>query len=200
MSQEKKTSQSRILILDSAADLFTTKGYRATTMRDIALQAEMKAGSVYYHFESKEEILREIMRIGITQVLTRVQDSLERLGDEASFSDKLFSIIEAHLDCLLNEENSYTSANVRIFRLAPAEVRTGNLPIRDQYEGFWTELLEQAQKKGDLRKDIDLKTLRLLIFGAMNWSLEWYSPKGRKSVGSICQELTDVILNGIRPR
>ena len=47
-------------VLDAGAKLFATKGYKATTMRDIASEAGMLPGSLYYHFESKQDLLLEI--------------------------------------------------------------------------------------------------------------------------------------------
>jgi len=61
MDQETKSAQSRRVILDSALDLFSHQGYRATSVRDIATRAELSTGNVYHHFPDKESILRALL-------------------------------------------------------------------------------------------------------------------------------------------
>ena len=61
LSVPPKSHVSRDLILRVAAQLFRQQGYSATTLRQIADKAGMKAGSIYYHFDSKTAILDEIL-------------------------------------------------------------------------------------------------------------------------------------------
>src|SRR5260221_3682457 len=61
----KRAEVSRQQILDVAAKLFRARGYTETSLRDIGKQVGMKAGSLYYHFTSKEELAAEVLRIGV---------------------------------------------------------------------------------------------------------------------------------------
>src|SRR5215475_5023908 len=63
-----KSEKSRDSILSAAAKLFRRQGYSATTLRQIAAMAEIKAGSVYYYFDSKEQILDEVLHLGLLGV------------------------------------------------------------------------------------------------------------------------------------
>lgn len=56
-----KGEATRVLIEDSAIELFMEQGYHATTMRQIAEQAELALGGIYNHFSSKEEIFEAII-------------------------------------------------------------------------------------------------------------------------------------------
>ena len=78
----------QLRLLDEGAHLFLTAGYAETTMREIAAAAGMKAGSIYHHFTSKEEMLELILIQGIdvmiqsfhqTQRETQERDALSRL-------------------------------------------------------------------------------------------------------------------------
>ena len=60
-----KSERTREAILAAAARLFRYQGYHATTMRDIAQKSGVEAGSIYYHFQSKDEILSEVLDIGV---------------------------------------------------------------------------------------------------------------------------------------
>ena len=60
-----KSEKSRDSILEAAAKLFGRQGFSATTLRQIASMAEIKAGSIYYYFDSKEAILDEVLDRGL---------------------------------------------------------------------------------------------------------------------------------------
>jgi len=192
-----KSQNSRNELLDIAAKLFMEKGYTATTMRDIAAAANMKAASVYYHFDSKEQMLQEVLDKGITKIFETTQRNMRQLSETASFQERLELLLTSHMEALL-KYGAYTSANVRNYGQVPAHVRDVHLPIRNQYDAYWMQFLEEAQANGDIRPDIHLTSLRLMLIGAMNWSLEWYEP-GHKPIRDICREFADVALQGMSP-
>jgi AcrR family transcriptional regulator len=61
MLQEERSERSRTAILDTALDLFSHRGYGATSMRDIAGKAGVSTGSVYHHFKDKESIFQALL-------------------------------------------------------------------------------------------------------------------------------------------
>jgi AcrR family transcriptional regulator len=61
MLQEERSERSRTAILDAALDLFSHRGYGATSMRDIAGKAGVSTGSVYHHFKDKESIFQALL-------------------------------------------------------------------------------------------------------------------------------------------
>ena len=182
-------TRQRVLMV--AARLFRTQGYAATPLRDIASAAGMKAGSLYNHFSSKEEIVVEILNLGVQTAFDRVRAEVERLG-EAPCRTVLRAAIFAHLTCLLGEDN-FTSANIRIFAHVPPHVRDATMTLRHGYERFWVELLGRCAAQGAVRPDIDLRMLSMFLFGAMNWALEWYRP-GRHSIAQLADELVTLYL------
>jgi AcrR family transcriptional regulator len=68
-SDGSRSKESRAQILAAAARLFREQGYAATTLRQIAAAAGIQAGSIYYHFASKDDILIEVLDAGIAAVL-----------------------------------------------------------------------------------------------------------------------------------
>ena len=113
-----QTDKSRDRILNSAAVLFCEHGYAGVSMRKIAENCQMKAGSLYYHFTSKDQILTEVLNIGIQKVHAAVATALSDAPLDIPAIDKLRYAISGHLHALL-ENSSFTSANVRIFRQVP---------------------------------------------------------------------------------
>lgn len=182
-------------VLDVAARLFRAQGYAAVSLRKIAQAAGIKAGSIYYHFGSKDEIVVAILDAGIRAVQEDVRLAVTALPEGTDAETILRAAIAAHLRALL-DVSDYSSANVRIFGQVPQSVRDANLPSRRAYEADWDGLLARLQAQGALRADLDLRRLRLMLIGALNATLEWFDP-GRGSADALARTYADVFLRGI---
>jgi AcrR family transcriptional regulator len=193
--QPAKSAATRRKILDAAARTFRDKGYAATTLNDIADAAEIRAASLYYYFRSKEDLLEAVFGIGMQRVVDAVQQRSAALPANATLAQRIEVAIEAHLEMLL-QQGDYTSANIRIFGQVPKSVQRKQLPLRQDYAEFWRELLETAQRSGEIRPEIDLGIMRMLIFGALNWCTEWADPK-KGPVREIARQACLLVLNGI---
>jgi AcrR family transcriptional regulator len=183
----------RALILDTAATLFRNKGFAATSLRDIASTANMKPGSLYYHFDSKDDIVAEVLRIGVAHVFEQVKMSVDVLGEHASSRELIGAAVSAHLNALLHTQN-FTSANIRIFGQVSEEIKRNHTPLRKEYEKFWAELLHRCN--GDLNQARNFNLMGFFIIGAMNATLEWFQP-GKSSISDIAAELTALLLDGV---
>ncbi len=170
---ETRADASRRQILEIAARLLRARGYAETSLRDIAAEAGMKAGSLYYHFASKDELATEVLRLGVERVREAVERRLRDLGEGASPALRVEAAIAAHLETLLLESD-FTSAHIRCFPHAPAEVRRALAKVRRDYEGVWAKLVDEAAASGMLAAGADPRSARLAIIGALNWSLEWF--------------------------
>ncbi len=190
-----KSAATRRKILDAAARTFRDKGYAATTLNDIADAAEIRAASLYYYFRSKEDLLDAVFSIGMQRVVDAVRQRSAALPDGAPLSERIRVAIEAHLEMLL-QQGDYTSANIRIFGQVPKSVQRKQLPLREDYAEFWRELLDKAQRAGEVRADIDLGIMRMLIFGALNWCTEWHDPR-KGPVREIARHACLLVLEGI---
>lgn len=182
-------------ILDMAAKLFSTNGYGATSLRDVATACDMKAGSLYYYFRSKDEIVAEVLRIGVKRVFDKVRYEIALLPRDAAPHDVIRTAIRAHLTTLLRLHD-YTSANVRIFGQVPVHIRRKLIALRDAYEVFWVKLLQRCARSGQISPERNLHLCRLFLISAMNGCLEWYR-EGSASLDSICDELAGMFLSGI---
>jgi AcrR family transcriptional regulator len=171
----RRSDISRQQILDVAAKLFRARGYSETSLRDIGQQAGMKAGSLYYHFASKEQLAAEVLRIGVQRVHLAVVTAVEALGNDADAQSRLEAAMAAHLETLL-DESDYTSAHIHCFPHVPATLRIGLSSVRRNYEAVWRALLDDIAANGALPPGMDRNAARLAILGALNWSLEWYDP------------------------
>jgi AcrR family transcriptional regulator len=198
LSETSKTPRNvvgREGVLDVAARLFRDHGYGGVSLRKIAEAAGIKAGSIYYHFGSRDEIVVEILDAGIRTVHDNVRQAIGNLPANARAETILRAAIGAHLRALL-DASDYSSANVRIFGQVPQSIRDANLPTRRAYEAEWDSLLSRLQKDGALKRDLDIRRLRLMLIGALNATLEWFDQK-RGSADELAQTYADVFLHGI---
>jgi len=191
-------AEGRQRVLDTAAHLFRTTGYASTSMRDIASAAGMRAASLYHHFDSKDTIVLEVLRVGVEQVYTHVQTTVSRLPQNTCARVVLQTAIHAHLHSMLKMQD-YTSANVRIFAQVAPHVRQAHLSTRRSYEQYWAALLARCARQGAFDTRRDLRLTRLFLITAMNGMLEWFKG-GRAALKALADELTDLLLQGLLVR
>ena len=126
-------------ILDATARLFREKGYTVTSMRDIAAASGMLAGSLYYHFESKDELLVAVYAEGVRRISASVRAALDR--DLPPWT-RLEAVCAAHLAALL-EDSDYAQVVIRV-RPDDAPGAAGRLvALRDDYERLFAEALQK---------------------------------------------------------
>ncbi len=194
----KKAEETRLRILHAAAYTFRRRGFAATRLSDIAQHAELRAGSMYYHFESKEKLLEEVLELGVTQVSRAVRARVEALPGEASWREKIATAIASHLESMWLHDD-YTSANVRLFGHIPDDIRRRHLERQREYGNYWRALLKGAREAGEIRSDLDLSVVRLLLLGSLNWSVEWHR-KGQLPPAEIGRQAAVLLFDGLAPR
>jgi AcrR family transcriptional regulator len=192
-----KSERTRRRILDAAAVAFR-RGYAAVTLKDIAALAGMQAGSLYYHFDTKEELVEAVLDAGVDGAIAATREAVAALGPDADPLARLRAAIAAHLRFVLAED-AYASANIRILGQVPDAIRERHLKRQRGYGAFWRSLFRDAAAAGAIRPDVDLSVARMLALGALNWSVEWYRA-GRRTPGEIAAHAAAMILDGVTPR
>jgi AcrR family transcriptional regulator len=191
-----KSEKSRDSILEAAAKLFRRQGYSATTLRQIAATAEIKAASIYYYFDSKEAILDEVLHRGLLRVFEAVKTALKGAGN-ASHRRRIGLAIETHLVALL-EASDFTSANIRIYGLLPEHLKKPHRPLRRAYAKYWDQLFLDARRAGEIRADIEIVPLRIFVLGALNWTIEWFSFSDKDEVLKLARRTELLIFDGVK--
>ncbi|HVA69226.1 MAG TPA: TetR/AcrR family transcriptional regulator [Candidatus Binataceae bacterium] len=174
-------------LLDSAARLFRERGYRATSMRDIAKAVGMLSGSIYYHFTSKEEILQAVYETGLRHISDRFDNAV---AGETDPWRRLEAGCVAHM-VAVHELSDYSQVMIRVLPQEGGSVAVQLLELRDQYEARFRRLIDAL----DLPPGTDRHYLRLMLIGGMNWSHVWYHP-GRDSPADVAQRMVALIRNG----
>jgi len=184
----------RVRVLDAAAQLFVEQGYAGTTLRQIAAAAGIKAGSIYHHFDSKEALFVAVLNDGMAVMIEAFDETATALGDTGETDEHVYAHVRAHLSAVF-ENGPYTTAHVTSFFSAPAEVRSQVVPVRDGYEQKWNELFARLFPHA-ARSQLGLH--RLVLFGAMNASTEWFDPSGSLSLDELASTICNQFLYGVQ--
>lgn len=174
-------------ILERAAELFSRRGYHATTMRDLGEKTGLLPGSLYAHFSGKEEILYQIVIDAARQFL----GGMEALSAvRASPEEKFRRAMRAHIEVVANDLegarvflHEWTALRGR----QRAEIRRH----RRRYEELWDEIIRDVEPA-------DPKLARLLVLSAANWTYVWYDPNGALGPEQIADRFSDLLLDGLR--
>ena len=189
-----KSQVTRRLILEAAARLFREKGYAAVSLRDIAQAVNMKTGSLYYHFDSKESLVEEILTLGTQGAMAASIEAVAALGAGADPLDQLEAVFAAHTQFLHHEED-FASANLKILHQVPPAIRERHVRQDREYADFVARIIDGIAETHGLAPGMDRSVLRMLCFGAMNWSISWFDPKGH-SPAEIAGQLMMMVRRG----
>lgn len=192
----RKSDQTRQRILDAAASTLASRGYAGTSIKAIADSIDMKDASLYYHFESKDELVLEVLRLGTTLAEDAVRRAVSALGEDPDPLDALRAAIVAHASAVLGM-GDYPRANVRNFGQLPPEIANAHMGHQRRYGGVWRSLLQAAMDSGRIRQDLDASAARMLILGALNWAPEWYKPDGTLTPAGVGEQMACMVLEGL---
>ena len=190
-----KSQVTRRLILEAAARQFREKGYAAVSLREIAQAVNMKTGSLYYHFDSKESLVEEILTLGTLGAMAASKAAVAALGPGADPVDKLDAVFSAHT-CFLHDEEDFASANLKILQQVPPAIRERHVRQDREYADFCAGIIDEIAETHGLAPGMDRSVLRMLCFGAMNWSISWFDPKGH-SPAEIAGQLMTMVRRGV---
>jgi len=168
--QERNEGNRRQDIVKAAAKLFRRNGFNGTSTRAIASAAGMHSGSLFCHFKSKDALLYEVMQEGMRSALARQTIVLLSEHDAAT---TLRQLIRSHFDTLLGPNSDFMHAVLYESRSLNTQQRNVIAKLQGDYQAAWTPVLQELCLTGYLQVEVPVLA-RLLIFGALNWSVQWF--------------------------
>lgn len=190
-----KANASKARILEAAAKIFGELGYAGTTLRAVAQAAGIEAGSIYYHYKSKDELIEAVLMHGLADAMQSVSDAIAGLPETATATARLRAAVGAHLASVLML-GSFTLASRRVLGQVPARVHARHLARQARYGRMLTALIQQGIDSGKFRREIDARRACLFILGGVNWVVEWRRDD-RDSIASLTEEFADYVLHGL---
>lgn len=194
MSKAKNESASRERdIVATAARLFKEKGYRATTLEDIAAAVGMLKGSLYYYIRSKEELLYLVVRDPIREVYSELEAIV---AADLPFTEKIAQAIANHMT-VFHLHYPHIAVYLHDYRHLMDKLEQNVIETPKQYQRLWDTLLRQGIAAGEIRNDVDVTMAGYALLGMCNWAYRWYNPAGRLSPQEVADVFTKIALQGL---
>jgi TetR/AcrR family transcriptional regulator, cholesterol catabolism regulator len=191
-TNDEMSAQTQEGLLAAAVKLFSARGYGRTSLQDIAEEAGLTKGALYYHFKSKEDILRRVHDEMIEQIIA---DSREALDASSSAEEALRRLIHVHLGAIeargdeikvfLRERRSFGPANWREIRERRREI-----------EHIFVNVIADGQRNGAFALTSDPRILAFGVLGMICWATEWFMPD-RRPAAEIADIFADMVINGL---
>lgn len=164
---ESKAARTRQRILAAAAHEFALHGYGGASLRRIADAAELKVGSLAFHFATKDDLVAAVLQDGVDSARAALVAAVDSVPGDASPVDRLRAAIRGHLEAL-HASDDRASSVVRMVETIPPQLRADHVRHERRFAKVWLDVLARGQKDGVVRDDVDLRTLRDLVVGALN--------------------------------
>ena len=182
----------RLEILRAAGREFRTHGFAETGMRDIAEAAALSPANLYNYFRGKHDLLFFCQDNALDHLLAALEEARRKRTSAAA---KLRLVISSHLRCLLDEVEG-SAAHLVTTDLTSTQQRY-LLAKRDRYEKGVRNLIASGIRTGEfLSGDPALATRALM--GALNWSVQWFSPDGPMTTEQIAEGFADYLIRGLQ--
>lgn len=195
MTAANGTGTRRDELLAIAAEQFATKGFKNTTVRDIADAAGILSGSLYHHFDSKEAIVDEILSTFQEELFGRYQAILDGDGDART---KLEAGVRTSFESIHQHRNEVAIFQNEADYLVTTFERFSYLEDRNrQSREFWLELLNDGVASDVLRKDLDIELVYRFIRDTVWVAVRWYRPGGKFTHHHIADQYLTILLDGI---
>jgi TetR/AcrR family transcriptional regulator, cholesterol catabolism regulator len=197
---------SRQEILRTAARLFQQRGYDATSMNDVAASLKLSKGGLYHHFQSKDEILFEIMNHAMEITEERVLAPVRTIADP---EERLRALIRLHMEIVLSPRDREITVMLHENHPLPPGLRKRINTRKKEYVHFVESLIAEVQKQTQAKSLKDVQRVRpagnavtpraaaFALLGMINWIYQWYKPEGELQANNLIPQFTDLVFGGI---
>ena len=196
MVSKGRSSGRRAEIISHAARLFQAQGYHATTMDDVADAVKLNKGTLYYYFESKANLLFEIL-LNTSQRRTA---SMNVQAGAMAPDQRIRSFVEETIEYLaehpVEATVSFQEAPFIHLWLSSDQVEIIRA-LQREFERYAVDAVEAGQRAGIFVDDLDPRVVAHTLTGIVSWFVRWYRPNGRLSARELARQSSSVVLRGL---
>jgi TetR/AcrR family fatty acid metabolism transcriptional regulator len=181
-------------IMESALTVFAEKGLNEVTVRDIARSAGTSTAKIYRVFTNKEELLAAILADRLAEMTVNLREHLQGI---IGTKNKLRKFMWFMLHFQQSHPDLASVGSLAIPHRLWSDLPTGTA-LQDQGR-ILAEIVDEGQRAGEVRQDVDMKALRDLFFGGLERVTFHWLVRGRPGVlTDSADELTELLFGGIR--
>ena len=189
---------SRHEILRTAARLFQQRGYDATSMNDVAAALKLSKGGLYHHFQSKDEILFEIMNHAMEITHDLVIAPVRRI---AGTEERLRALIRLHIEVVLSPRDREITVMLHENHPLPPTLRKRINARKKEYihfvEGLIADFQKEAQRPRPAKNAVSPRAAAFALLGMINWIYQWYKPEGDLQANNLAPQFIELFFGGI---
>lgn len=178
-------------IKKAAARLFRKRGFKATSMRDIADVIGIKAASIYNHIKSKQELLSDLL-MEIATIFTKEMELIQNTSLDAQ--KKLERLIALHVRLTIEHTDAIALIAGEWVHLEDNE-KQQYITLRDDYENHFKTIIEQGKSEG-LFKNIETEIILFSTLSTLRWLYSWYSRNRSFNPIELEHQITECLMNG----
>jgi len=188
-----RTADKRRRILDAAVGVFARKGYFAARVSDIAKKAAVADGTIYLYFRNKEDILVRLFDEVMSEHVLQARAAVRALP---SAPERLLAVAERHLTVLGGNRDLAAVFQVELRQSTRFMERFTASWLRD-YFSLLDEVLEQGQRDGSVRADINRTLAAKMLFGALDETVtSWLLSDKQYPLEELAAPVVDLFLRG----
>jgi AcrR family transcriptional regulator len=191
-TQAADYDERKLAIVEAAAALFASRGFNGASVADIAERCKTSKSLIYHYYESKEDILYDVMISHVRALEAAANDAMagkdgpeQKLRDLAQLFMALYVGAADRHKVLLNDLDYVP----KVRRLEIVDVQRGLIEIV-------RKLLLEIEP-GLAKQEGASLTAAMLFFGTINWTHTWFDPKGAVSPEALADMAVDLTLGGI---
>ncbi len=191
--REKEKERRRAAVYGTATKILCDLGYEKASIRNIAEAMGMTKAGLYYYFESKEELLYQILDsymddllAGIRNIHKQVSDPLCFIQECIRFQVTLYCKDKYRSKLIIHDENCLSG---KYYQALKEKQRI--------YLSYWREGLENYCRQEGLKTDNLSVDVHFLV-GMCNWIYQWYSEKGEVSPDALAERVFNIFFYGFR--
>ena len=182
-------------VLESAANIFFTKGYHATSIEDVARDVGMLKGSLYYYIKSKDDLLFQLLLAGIEDGDAFIAGHIDAQGDPV---EQLERAIRAQIDYIIQKRVQF-GLFLHEFDSLSGKRQHKLISVMSRYNSRFVELVRRGQEQGKLIAGEPWMIVNGIL-GMCNWLYRWYDPDQVGDSEEIKSIFVRMIFDGIRKR
>jgi AcrR family transcriptional regulator len=179
-------------IVEAAAALFATRGFNGASVADIAQSCKTSKSLIYHYYQSKEDILHDVM---ISHVRALEEAAADAMAGAAPPEQKLRDLTQLFMALYVGAADRHKVLLNDLDHLPKAR--------RAEIVAVQRGLIENVRKllveiePGLKNKPGASFAAAMLFFGTINWTHTWFDPKGAVSAEALAEMAVNLILGGI---
>ena len=181
-------------ILEAAVKVFARQGFHQSTVAQIAKEAGVADGTIYLYFKNKDDILVQFFSFRAKQVFVSFREAVD--GAETSV-DKLRNLVHRHLAEFQRDKDGavvYQIETHQNSRLAETQIKE----MSQMYRDLISEIVEQGQQEGTIRRDLYVGLVKRFIIGAVDEVINtWLHSNEEYDLVSMADPLVELFIKGI---